>query len=77
MIYAKNGVIIEKNNKIFRLFDGKVINKEKIILIFLNLNKLILIKHNLNTNTIVVPKIQELIQLRLLIVLLMFRNSKI
>ena len=30
MIYAKNGVLIDnKKQKIFKLFDGKVINNEK------------------------------------------------
>ena len=30
MIYAKNGLIIDdENKKVFQLFDGKVINKDK------------------------------------------------
>ena len=43
MIYAKNGLIIDNDNKkVFRLYEGKVINKDKKKLIHLNLIKLIL-----------------------------------
>ena len=43
MIYAKDGVIIDNNQrKSFQLFNGKVINNEKKKLMFLALNKLIL-----------------------------------
>ncbi len=61
MIYAKNGKLIDNNQKkIFKLFDGEVINNEKTKI---NVFKFDQIDFNLadySTSTILVPKIQEL-----------------
>ena len=60
MIYSKSGVLIDNESiKIFRLYDGKVINKEKSKI---NVFKFDQIDFNLadySTNTILVPKVQE------------------
>tara|TARA_B100001063_G_C16742090_1_gene545358 strand:- start:828 stop:1886 length:1059 start_codon:yes stop_codon:yes gene_type:complete len=60
MIYAKNGLIIsDREKKIFKLFDGKVINKENKKI---NVFKFDQIDFNLadySSNTIIEPKIQE------------------
>tara|TARA_B100001057_G_scaffold249249_1_gene249519 strand:- start:6235 stop:7122 length:888 start_codon:yes stop_codon:yes gene_type:complete len=61
MIYAKSGNLYDNNNtKIFKLFDGEVINKNESKI---NVFKFDQIDFNLNeysTSTILVPKVQEL-----------------
>jgi len=61
MIYAKDGILInEKNQKVFKLYEGKVINNDKSKI---NVFKFEQIDFNLNnfaSNTITLPKIQEL-----------------
>lgn len=67
-IYAKRGLIIDDNEKkIFKLFNGKVINNEKTKI---NVFKFDQIDFNLaeySSNTILVPKIQETSSQKLLI----------
>ena len=67
MIYAKNGKLVSNNKvKIFKLYDGKVINKEKSKI---NVFKFDSIDFNLSkfsSNTIIVPKIQEISSISLL-----------
>ena len=61
MINAKNGILIESDNKkIFRLYNGKILNLEKSKI---NTFKFDQIDFNLaeySTNTILTPKIQEM-----------------
>ena len=61
MIYAKNGILLDSDkNKIFRLYDGKILDKEKKKI---NSFKFEQIDFNLaqySSNTILNPKIQEL-----------------
>ena len=66
-IYAKKGILIDNGTrKVFRLFDGKVINKDKDkINIFVFDEKDFNLK-NFSSNTITVPKIQEISTLALL-----------
>jgi len=61
MIYAKSGKIIDQNNqKIFRLFDGKVLNKDKIKVNIFEFEQIDFSLSDYSTNTILVPKIQEI-----------------
>ena len=61
MTYAKNGILLDSDkNKIFRLYDGKILDKEKTKI---NSFKFEQIDFNLaqySSNTILNPKIQEL-----------------
>ena len=67
MIYAKNGVIIDnEKNKIFRLFNGKVINKEKDNINIFEFEQIDFKLDNFISNTIVVPKVQEISTMTLL-----------
>ena len=70
MIYAKNGDLIDDGKKIFRLYDGKVIDNDEQNIentetkkTKVNIFEFDQIDFNLadfSTNTITVPKIQEL-----------------
>ena len=61
MIYASRGEIIDRNNqKIFRLYNGEVINKEKLKINSFTFNQIDFGLSEFSTNTILVPKIQEL-----------------
>ncbi len=60
MIYANNGVLISNNKqKIFRLFDGKVINKEKEKINNFQFDQIDFSLSEFTSSTILVPKIQE------------------
>ena len=78
MIYAKSGNLYDGNNtKIFKLFNGEVINKNENKI---NVFKFDQIDFNLNeysTSTILVPKIQELKSKDLFICLQALYNDKI
>lgn len=66
-IYAKNGTIIQfNNNKIFKLFNGKVINKEKQQINIFEFDQIDFNLSNFKSNTILVPKIQETSSIELL-----------
>tara|TARA_Y100000992_G_C21267647_1_gene494840 strand:- start:1528 stop:2646 length:1119 start_codon:yes stop_codon:yes gene_type:complete len=60
MIYAKNGLIIDNNNKkVFRLYNGKVINKDKKKINAFEFDQIDFNLADYSSSTIVVPKIQE------------------
>ena len=60
MIYAKNGLIIDnKNKKVFRLYEGKVINKDKKKINTFEFDQIDFNLADYSSTTIVVPKIQE------------------
>jgi lipopolysaccharide export system permease protein len=61
MIYAKRGKIIDQNDqKIFKLFDGKVLNKDKLKVNIFEFEQIDFSLSNYSTNTILAPKIQEI-----------------
>ena len=61
MIYAKNGILVDSNSKkIFKLFDGQVINKEKSKINVFGFDQIDFNLAEYSTNTILVPKIQEI-----------------
>jgi lipopolysaccharide export system permease protein len=61
MIYARNGKIVDTNNKkIFKLSKGKVINKEKSKINVFEFDKIDFSLSEYSSNTILVPKIQEI-----------------
>ena len=60
MIYAKSGEIFDKDNqKIFRLFDGKVLNRDKFKVNIFEFEQIDFSLSNYAPNTILAPKIQE------------------
>ena len=61
MIYAKNGKIIDNENlRVFKLFNGKVINKDKKKINVFEFDQIDFNLKDYSTSTILVPKIQEL-----------------
>ena len=61
MIYAKNGILIQNNQrKIFKLFDGRVINNEKSKINIFEFDQIDFNLTDFSSNTIIVPKIQEI-----------------
>ena len=61
MIYAKNGILIDKENKkIFRLYDGKILNLDKSKINIFEFDKIDFNLAEYSTNTILTPKIQEM-----------------
>ena len=67
MIYAKNGILIDNNKqKIFKLLDGRVINNEKTRINIFEFDQIDFNLKTFDTNTIIVPKIQEISSLGLL-----------
>ena len=66
-IYAKKGILIDNGTrKVFRLFDGKVINKDKDKINIFVFEEIDFNLKNFSSNTITVPKIQEISTLALL-----------
>ncbi len=60
MIYAKNGILIDENQrKIFKLYNGQVINKEKTKINVFAFDQIDFNLADYSSNTILVPKIQE------------------
>tara|TARA_Y100001970_G_C14248979_1_gene870386 strand:- start:3789 stop:4904 length:1116 start_codon:yes stop_codon:yes gene_type:complete len=60
MIYANSGILISNNKqKIFRLFNGKVINKEKEKINNFQFEQIDFSLSEFSSSTILVPKIQE------------------
>ena len=67
MIYAKNGFLIDsEKQKIFKLLDGRVINNEKSKINIFEFDEIDFNLRTFDTNTIIVPKIQEISSLGLL-----------
>ncbi len=61
MVYAKTGTILEdQKRKIFKLYDGKVINKDKSKINVFEFDEIDFNLADYGTNTILVPKIQEM-----------------
>ena len=61
IIYAKSGKIVENNKKkFFRLNNGQILNKEKSKFNIFQFEEINFDLTNYNTNTILVPKIQEI-----------------
>ncbi len=61
MIYAKRGVIIDnEKQKIFKLSDGNVINNDNDKINIFKFDQIFFNLKDFSTNTIVVPKIQEI-----------------
>ena len=61
MIYAKNGTIVDNGNiKIFKLFSGKVINKEKKRINVFEFDQIDFNLAEYSSSTILVPKVQEM-----------------
>lgn len=67
MIYAKNGILIDnKKQKIFKLSNGRVINNDKSKINIFEFDEIDFNLKTFDTNTIIVPKIQEISSLGLL-----------
>ena len=67
MIYAKNGSIIENDKKkVFKLYDGQVINKDKNKINIFEFDEIDFNLADYSSNTIIVAKIQEIPSLLLL-----------
>ena len=76
MIYAKDGVIIDDNQKkSFQLFDGKVINNEKKKINVFGFDQIDFNLADYSSNSILVPKIQEKSSKNLLTCLLIFQKK--
>jgi len=61
MIYAKNGVIVDNSDfKIFKLFSGKVINKDKKKINVFEFDQIDFNLADYSSSTILVPKVQEM-----------------
>ena len=61
MIYAKNGTIIDNDNlKIFKLYSGKVINRDKKKINVFEFDQIDFNLANYSSSTILVPKVQEM-----------------
>ena len=67
MIYAKDGVLIDNNKvKIFKLFNGKVINNENSKINIFEFDQIDFNLLDFTSNTITVPKIQDISSVSLL-----------
>ncbi len=76
MIYAKNGNIIDNNQKkFFQLFDGKVINNEKRKINVFGFDQIDFNLGDYASNTILVPKIQEKSSRELISCFLLFHKK--
>ena len=76
MIYAKDGVIIDSNQrKSFQLFNGKVINNEKKKINVFGFEQIDFNLADYSSNSILVPKIQEKSSKNLLTCLLIFKKK--
>ena len=66
MIYAKDGILVDnQKQKIFKLFEGKVINNEKSKINVFQFDQIDFNLKDFTSNTITVPKIQEISSLTL------------
>jgi lipopolysaccharide export system permease protein len=61
MIYAKNGILIDnEKQKIFKLINGRVINNEQTKINVFDFDQIDFNLNDYSSNTIIVPKIQEI-----------------
>ena len=75
MIYAKNGLLIDNENiKLFRLYKGRVINNSSSRINIFDFDQIDFNLKNLSSNTITMPKIQEIETKLLLGCFLKFKN---
>ncbi len=78
MIYAKKGIIVDENNKkIFKLYSGEVLNKDKSKVNVFEFEQIDFSLSEYSTSTILVPKVQELSTKKIINCYLSFNNSKI
>jgi len=78
MIYAKNGVIIDNDQKkSFQLFDGKVINVEERKINVFEFDQIDFNLADYSTNTILVPKLQERSSKYLLDCIIFFKDKNL
>ena len=78
MIYANNGLLIDANNKkIFRLFNGKILNLDKSKINVFEFDRIDFNLAEYSTNTILMPKIQEIPSRDLFICVLRLKNNEI
>ena len=78
MIYAKKGVLIDNNKqKIFRLYSGKVINNEKTKINIFEFDQINFSLADFSSNTIVVPKVQEISSFQLINCLFSLNKNKV
>jgi len=76
MIYAKDGIIVDSNQrKSFQLFNGKVINNEKKKINVFGFEQIDFNLADYSSNSILVPKIQERSSKDLLTCLLIFQEK--
>lgn len=77
MIYASKGVIVDEDNKkIFKLYSGEVINKDKTKINVFEFEQIDFSLSEYSTSTILVPKIQELSTIKILNCYLSFYHKK-
>ena len=61
MIYAKSGILVDnEKKKIFKLFEGKVINNDKSKINVFEFDQIDFNLKDFSSNTIIIPKIQEI-----------------
>tara|TARA_X000001036_G_C20638342_1_gene790096 strand:- start:688 stop:1746 length:1059 start_codon:yes stop_codon:yes gene_type:complete len=78
MIYANNGLLIDTNNKkIFRLFNGKILNLEKSKINVFEFDQIDFNLAEYSTNTILMPKIQEIPSKDLFKCVIRLKNNEI
>jgi len=78
MIYANNGLLIDTNNKkIFRLFNGKILNLDKSKINVFEFDRIDFNLAEYSTNTILMPKIQEIPSSDLFKCVLRLKNNEI
>ena len=78
MIYAKNGNVIDENQKkFFKLFDGKVINNEKSKINIFEFDQIDFNLADYTSNSILYPKLQERSSMELLSCVLIFAKKNV
>jgi len=77
MIYASQGTIVDKDNKkIFKLYSGEVINKDKFKINNFEFEQIDFNLSEYSSSTILVPKIQELTTKKIIYCYLFFYHKK-
>ena len=78
MIYAKNGLLVDSNEKkIFKLFNGKVINKDKLKINVFEFDQIDFNLADYSSNSILVPKLQEINSFDLIYCTMNAKNSEV
>ncbi len=77
MIYAKNGILIQNNKKkIFKLFEGRVINNDKSKINIFEFDQIDFNLSDFSSNTIIEPKIQEINSIQLFSCLFIVKEKR-